>query len=115
MKSRDVLLALGALAHEHRLGIFRMLVVRGPEGLSAGEIAERMRLPPSSLTFHTQALSSAGMIRQRRVGRQIIYSANFAAMDDLLGFLSANCCAAADADCSEVCAPLDKQKRRVRA
>ncbi|WP_207537637.1 ArsR/SmtB family transcription factor [Sabulicella rubraurantiaca] len=84
--------ALGALAHEHRLAAFRLLVECGPEGLAAGVIAERVGIPASSLTFHLQHLLRAGLATQRRLGRQIIYAADFAAMNDLIGFLTENCC-----------------------
>ena len=92
MKSADAVTAMNALAHEHRLAIYRMLLKRGPEGLSAGEIADKLGVPPSSLTFHTQALLRAGLIEQRRESRSLIYSAGFTAMDALVGFLAENCC-----------------------
>jgi ArsR family transcriptional regulator len=93
MKPDEVIDALGALAHEHRLGIFRLLVERGPEGLAAGQIAERVGLVPSSLTFHLQNLQRAGLINQVRASRQLIYSADFEAMSGLVGYLTENCCA----------------------
>lgn len=85
--------ALGALAHEHRLAIYRLLVERGPEGLPAGHIAQRVGLLPSSLTFHLQALQRAGLITQRRESRQLIYATDFVAMQELVGYLTENCCA----------------------
>ena len=84
--------ALSALAHEHRLAIYRMLVERGPDGLPAGAIAERLGVPSSSLTFHLQHLLRAGLVTQRRVSRQLIYAADFATMNGLVGFLTENCC-----------------------
>ena len=107
MKSARVISALGALAHEHRLAIFRLLVSRGPEGLSAGTIADRVGLLPSSLTFHLQNLQRAGLIAQRREGRQLIYSADFGAMTALVGYLTENCCASATE-----CAPWAATKPR---
>ncbi len=95
--------ALGALAHEHRLAIYRMLVERGPSGLPAGAIAEHLGMPPSSLTFHLQHLLRAGLASQRRAGRQLIYAADFAAMNGLVGFLTENCCGQRSA--STVCNP----------
>lgn len=92
MDARCAVGALGALAHEHRLAIYRMLVERGTDGLPAGAIAERLRVPPSSLSFHLQHLLRAGLATQRRVSRQIIYAADFAQMNDLVGFLTENCC-----------------------
>jgi DNA-binding transcriptional ArsR family regulator len=84
--------ALGALAHETRLAAFRLLVRRGPEGLAAGAIAEALALPPSSLTFHLQHLTRAGLITQRRLSRQLIYATDFAVMNALLAYLTENCC-----------------------
>lgn len=92
MKPVEAVAALGALAHEHRLAVHRMLVEAGPEGLSAGTIAARLKLPPSSLTFHLQHLQRAGLITQQRVSRQLIYAADFAAMDQLVAYLTENCC-----------------------
>ena len=112
MKAKNVIEALGALAHEHRLGIFRILVERGPAGLPAGRIAERMGLAPSSLTFHLQNLQRGGLITQRREGRQLIYSADFSAMTSLVGYLTDNCCAESAAAC---CAPVRQPKSAKRA
>jgi len=92
MDSPQAVQALSALAHDTRLAIFRMLVERGPDGLSAGIIAERLGIPPSSLTFHVQHLHRAGLLTQRRLSRQLIYVADFAAMNGLVGFLTENCC-----------------------
>jgi ArsR family transcriptional regulator, arsenate/arsenite/antimonite-responsive transcriptional repressor len=109
MKAPDIIAALGALAHEHRLAVFRLLVERGPEGLPAGEIAERVGLVPSSLTFHLQSLQRAGLIDQRRESRQLIYSADFDAMQGLVAYLTENCCAESGA-----CGPLCKPKRAMK-
>jgi len=92
MKKREVIGALGALAHEHRLEIYRLLVRQGPGGLPAGSIGERVGLAPSSLTFHLQALQRAGLIGQARVGRQLFYSADYPAMSQLVGYLTDECC-----------------------
>jgi ArsR family transcriptional regulator len=93
-------LALSALAQEHRLALFRLLVQAGPEGMAAGALAETLSLPNSSLSFHLARLTSAGLIDQRREGRSLIYSANFGAMNGLVAFLTENCCGGAD------CTPL---------
>lgn len=115
MKPVTAVAALGALANEHRLAIFRMLVERGPEGLAAGDIADRLGMVPSSLTFHTQALLRAGLVRQERLSRQIFYSANFAAMQSLVDFLTDKCCVgASDADCAASCAPVKAPAPRKR-
>lgn len=105
MNSKQAVDALGALAHEHRLAIYRMLVERGPDGLPAGTIAERLGVPSSSLTFHLQHLQRAGLATQRRVGRQLIYAADFAAMNGLVGFLTENCCGHGHDACLPACAP----------
>jgi DNA-binding transcriptional ArsR family regulator len=99
MNSSQIVQALAALAHETRLALFRMLVEQGPEGLPAGVIAERLGIPPSSLTFHVQHLHRAGLITQRRLSRQLIYAAEFAAMNGLVAYLTENCCGKAAAVC----------------
>ena len=91
MNSRQTVQALAALAHETRLALFRMLVEQGPKGLSAGIIAERLGVPPSSLTFHVQHLHRAGLITRRRLSRQIIYAAEFSTMNGLIAYLTENC------------------------
>lgn len=101
MDQNLVVRALSALAHESRLAIFRALVVAGPNGLAAGEISQRLGLTPSSLSFHLKDLSHAELVRARQDGRFIFYSANFDAMNGLVGFLTENCCAGA------VCAASD--------
>jgi DNA-binding transcriptional ArsR family regulator len=93
MRTDAVLAALAALAHETRLAIFRLLVERGPQGLAAGVLAERLAMPASSLTFHVQHLHRAGLLTQRRAGRHLIYAADFAAMRGLVAYLTENCCA----------------------
>jgi DNA-binding transcriptional ArsR family regulator len=106
MKSPDAVSALSALANEHRLAIFRLLVQAGPEGRAAGAIAEKLDLPASSLSFHLAHLTRAGLIEQRRESRSLIYSADFANMNALVGFLTENCCGGAS------CAPAAAPKRR---
>ena len=97
--------ALGALAHEHRLAAYRLLVEAGPDGLPAGAIAERLGTPPSTLTFHLQQLLQAGLVTQRRVSRQIIYAMVPAAMNGLVAYLTENCCGQQQADCGPACEP----------
>ena len=105
MKTATVIAALAALAHEYRLAIYRTLVEQGPDGLPAGVIGERVGLQPSSLTFHLQALQRAGLISQERASRQLIYSADYSAMNGLVGYLTDNCCAAGDGNCATACVP----------
>ena len=92
MDQKGAIAALGALAQETRLGLFRLLVVAGPSGLPAGVIAERLGVQPSSLSFHLAQLVHAGLITQRRLSRQLIYSAEYGAMNALLAYLTENCC-----------------------
>lgn len=104
MEGRQAIAALGALAHETRLAVFRLLVQRGPDGLSAGTIAQALDMPPSSLTFHLQQLMHAGLITQRRISRQLIYATDFSVMNALMGYLTENCCGSGAA-CAPVCCP----------
>jgi ArsR family transcriptional regulator, arsenate/arsenite/antimonite-responsive transcriptional repressor len=116
MNSRQAVAALAALAHEHRLSVYRMLVEAGPEGLNAGTIAARLKVPPSSLTFHLQNLHRAGLVTQERRSRELIYAADFAEMNGLVGYLTENCCGGSSS-CGEACAPAEgkKPKRSSRA
>jgi ArsR family transcriptional regulator, arsenate/arsenite/antimonite-responsive transcriptional repressor len=107
MKTSAVITALGALAHEHRLAIYRLLVERGPEGLPAGAIGDRVGLLPSTLTFHLQSLRRAGLTTQQRLGRQLYYSVDFDVMNGLVGYLTENCCRESGAEC---CAPAQATK-----
>ena len=116
MKTAEVVDALGALAHEHRLAVYRLLVEQGPKGLPAGLIGERIGLVPSSLTFHLQSLQRAGLITQVRASRQLIYGADYAVMNELVGYLTDKCCAASGEDCDTACAPrVAKPMRRKSA
>lgn len=101
MESTLAVTALAALAQEHRLALFRLLVPAGDEGLAAGRLAQELGIPASSLSFHLRQMEHAGLIRMRRDGRSLIYSADFATMGALVGYLTENCCA----DGSGACAP----------
>ncbi|MWL88983.1 helix-turn-helix transcriptional regulator [Cupriavidus sp. SW-Y-13] len=92
MQTDRALEALAALAHAVRLAVFRLLVQAGPEGLAAGRIAELMEMPASSLSFHLKELHRAGLLASRQEGRSILYMARFETMNDLLGYLTENCC-----------------------
>lgn len=102
MDTNLVVRALGALAHESRLAIFRALVVAGPGGMAAGDIAQKLGVSPSSLSFHLKDLTHADMVSGRQEGRFIFYTANFGAMNGLVGFLTENCCAGGACDVGEV-------------
>jgi DNA-binding transcriptional ArsR family regulator len=92
MNEPEVVKALGALAQETRLKLFRLLVVAGPDGLTPGQMAERLEVSSTALSFHLKELSHSGLVSARRDGRNIIYKAEFGAMDALLSFLTAECC-----------------------
>lgn len=92
METNQVVRALSALAQESRLAVFRLLVQAGPNGLPAGQIAERLAIAPSSLSFHLKELTHAGLVAGLQRGRFMIYSANYAEMGALLTFLTENCC-----------------------
>jgi DNA-binding transcriptional ArsR family regulator len=92
MSETDVVKALGALAQETRLKLFRLLVVAGQDGLTPSQMAERLEASPTALSFHLKELSHAGLVNSERDGRRIIYRAEFQAMDALLAFLTAECC-----------------------
>jgi DNA-binding transcriptional ArsR family regulator len=100
---------LAALAQETRLAIFRLLVEAGPEGMNAGAIAESLRVPAATLSFHVAQLSRAGLVLGRQESRFVFYSANFAAMDDLVAFLTDNCCRG-----GEPCLPKTRQAAEKR-
>lgn len=93
MKNKEAVRALSALAQESRLEVFRLLVRTGPGGLAAGELSERLGLPPATMSFHLKELTNAGLITSKRESRSIIYSADFARMQKLINFLLENCCA----------------------
>lgn len=102
MDIRLAVTALESLAHETRLGVFRLLVQAGPNGLSAGEIADRMDALQNTMSSHLHKLSRAGIINSRRDGRHIIYTANFAALSGLIVYLMEDCCAGS----AELCEPI---------
>ena len=92
MKTKEVLAALAAIAQESRLAIFRLLVQIGPGGMAASKIAEQLEIAPSSLSFHLKELTHAKLITSRSEGRYVIYSADAAVMNGLIGYLTENCC-----------------------
>ena len=106
MEKSNAVAALSALAQDNRLDVFRLLVQAGPEGMAAGAVAEALDLAPNTLTFHFDRLRMAGLVTVRREGRSMIYRAQYDAMNELLGYLTENCCQ------GRACAPA---KRRVTA
>ena len=114
MEKTDAVAALAALAQEHRLAVFRLLVQAGPEGLPAGQVAEALDLAPNTLTFHFDRLRAAGLVTVRRDGRSMIYAAQFETMNTLLGFLTENCCQGAAKTCAPaVCQPAKPSRGKV--
>jgi DNA-binding transcriptional ArsR family regulator len=92
MKPAQVVKALAALAQPTRLAIYRLLVVCGPEGMAAGEVAEKLKVSPATLSFHFRTLSHAGLVESRQEGRFVYYTANYTAMNGIVDYLTENCC-----------------------
>ena len=111
MKPQDVLVALFALAQESRLALFRLLVKRGPDGFTPGELAEKLAIPAPTMSFHLKELTRSGLIAARRDGRFLYYSVNFAVMQGLVDFLMEKCCtlsetyAPTETSCATGCTP----------
>lgn len=109
MEIKQVVDALAALAQGTRLSVYRLLVGAGPEGLAAGAIGEKLDLAPATLSFHLAHLSRAGLVQARSEGRFIFYSADFANVNALVGYLTENCCG------GKSCAPAHRPHARKRA
>ena len=108
MKATLAVNRLAALAQESRLAVFRVLVEAGPEGLCVGDIGAKLKVAPPTLSFHLKELTNAGLIRPRQDGRFIYYAPDFKAMNDLIGYLTDNCCGGQA--CEAACAPATKEK-----
>lgn len=113
MDSHSIIRALGALAQDHRLAAFRMLVQAGPEGMAAGAIAEALAVPASSMSFHLAQLANAGLVSQQRHSRSIIYAADYAAMNGLMAYLTENCCGGVPCVSDAACSPNQPVERNV--
>jgi DNA-binding transcriptional ArsR family regulator len=114
MEKSNAIAALAALAQDNRLDVYRLLVQAGPEGLPAGQVADKLGLAPNTLTFHFDRLRVAGLVTVRREGRSMIYAAQYDTMNALLGYLTENCCKGA----AEACAPATckpARSKRVKA
>jgi ArsR family transcriptional regulator len=111
MEKTDAVTALGALAQDNRLDVFRLLVQAGPEGMPAGAVAEALNLAPNTLTFHFDRLRTAGLVTVRREGRSMIYAARYETMNDLLGFLTENCCGGVSCAPAVACKPARKRAK----
>lgn len=112
MQAVDAISALSALAQEHRLKLFRLLVQAGEPGMPAGAIADKLGVPNSSLSFHLAQLHRAGLVKQERQHRSLIYSANYAAMNGLVAYLLENCCAGADCGAEAACVETPSLERK---
>jgi ArsR family transcriptional regulator, arsenate/arsenite/antimonite-responsive transcriptional repressor len=118
METKQAVAALGALAQETRLSIFRLLVQAGPEGVAPGRLSEILEVPAATLSFHLKELSHAALVTSRQEGRFIFYSADFEQMAALMTFLTHNCCQGMPEQCLTVmetalgrcCAPKPKRK-----
>jgi ArsR family transcriptional regulator, arsenate/arsenite/antimonite-responsive transcriptional repressor len=117
MEKNNVVAALAALAQDNRLDVFRLLVQAGPEGMAAGAVATALDLAPNTLTFHFDRLRQAGLVTVRRDGRSMIYAARFDTMNELLGFLTENCCGGAPEKCAPAaaCKPPRAKRTKVSA
>src|SRR5499433_4081743 len=113
MEKSDAVAALAALAQDNRLDIFRLLVQAGPDGMAAGQIAERLGLAPNTLTFHFDRLRVAGLVTVRRDGRSMIYAARFETMNALLGYLTENCCKGSKDACAPAAECRPARKKRI--
>lgn len=112
MKSTDAVTALAALAQASRLAIFRLLVEAGPEGLIVSQIAERLEIAPATLSFHLKTLTQAGLLSSRQESRFIYYAANYPTMDELIAFLTDNCCSGGTSCLPKTAAVATTAKRR---
>jgi len=114
MKKAEVIAALAALAQDHRLEAYRLLVQAGPEGMPAGEVAATIGLPPNTLTFHFDRLREAALVTVRREGRSMIYAARYDTLFAMLGALTENCCRG-NASCALAgCVTGKKSTRRMK-
>ena len=111
MKADSAIEALAALAQEHRLALFRLLVRAGDKGMPAGAIAGKLGVPNSSLSFHLAQLRNAGLILQERQHRSLIYRASYPAMNALVDYLMENCCAGADCGAEATCQPTKSERK----
>ena len=96
MEEINVIRSLSALAHEARFRVFRALVVAGHYGLTPGDLVDKLSIAPNTLSFHLKELSNAGLLSQERQGRSIVYRAGFTTMNELLAYLTQNCCEGED-------------------
>ncbi len=111
MEKTDAVAALAALSQDNRLDVYRLLVQAGPEGMSAGAVADALNLAPNTLTFHFDRLRVAGLVTVRREGRSMIYAARYETMNGLLAFLTENCCRGASGSCGPARKAMTRRER----
>ncbi len=114
MEIDNAIEALAGLANHSRLAVFRLLVRRGREGLSAGELGRRLDIAPNSMSFHLTRLRHAGLLTARRNGRNIIYAVDYRGVGSLMGFLTESCCGDSEAGCSPACPPTGAEETAAR-
>lgn len=112
MEQSEAVDALAALAQDNRLDVYRLLVQAGPAGMPAGNVASELKLAPNTLTFHFDRLRQAGLVTVRREGRSMIYAARFEAVNELIGYLTENCCGGEACLPAAVCKPARRKKAR---
>src|SRR5579863_7583949 len=117
MEKTDVVTALAALAQDNRLDVFRLLVQAGVEGMPAGAVADALGLAPNTLTFHFDRLRQAGLVTVRREGRSMIYVAHYEVMNEIIAYLTENCCGGAPEQClpDTACRPARSKRAKVSA
>jgi DNA-binding transcriptional ArsR family regulator len=115
METSDAVTALAALAQDNRLDVYRLLVQAGPDGIAAGDVAQRLGLAPNTLTFHFDRLRIAGLVTVRRDGRSMIYAARYETMNDVIAFLTENCCEGAPCAPATVCKPVRGKRAKISA
>jgi ArsR family transcriptional regulator len=111
MDKVDVVATLAALAQEHRLEVYRLLVQAGPDGMAAGEVASAVGIAPNTLSFHLDRLRHAGLVTVERRGRSLIYAARYDTMNALIGYLTENCCGGKPELCKPVSRSSAKRKK----
>lgn len=117
MEVTDAVAALAALAQDNRLGVYRLLVSAGPDGMAAGNVASELGLAPNTLTFHFDRLRQAGLVSVRREGRSMIYAARYDTMNALIAYLTENCCRGVPEQCmpAPVCEPATAKRNKLPA
>jgi len=117
MEQSRAVAALAALAQDNRLAVYRLLVQAGPEGMPAGSIADTLELAPNTLTFHFDRLRQAGLVTARRQGRSMIYVAHYEVMNEIIAYLTENCCGGAPEQClpATACRPARSKRAKVSA